>query len=80
MGEQIEKDYLREKEEKKLNKLNLSAKANDIKEQMVPNDNEKFTDSFHVTIKIKIFLIQNFGIILGLIFMFLMAIYSENIE
>ena len=81
MGEQIEKDYLEEKEKKKLKKLNLSTEAQNQREQEMPNDHEnKVPDSFDAIIKIKIFVIQNFGTVLGFIFMLLMAIYSENIE
>ena len=83
MGDQIERDYLEEKIIKKQNKINLTTEVHDEKEQGTPNASLKKAsadDSFNVTIKIKILLIQNVAILLGFMFMLLMAVYSEHIK
>ena len=81
MGDEIERDYIEEKEK---NKLKESSQNSEEVEQLdTQNSNVKrvlIEDSFNIMIKIKILLIQNVAIILGFSFMLLMAIYSDHIK
>lgn len=79
MGDQIEKDHLEEKRIKKLNEQkNVPAKTANALD--LNSKNNPIEDSFEITIKIKILLIQNVAILLGFFFMLLMANYSEHIK
>ena len=72
MGEEIERDYLLEKNRMKP----TTEEERNLNEEKNSNVNEEFD----LKIKIKILLIQNLGIILGFSLMLIMALFSENIN
>jgi zinc transporter ZupT len=72
MGDQIERDYLEEKLQKRIEKSNRDS----AEEKQLANKEA----SFDVMIKIKILIIQNLAILFGFSFMLIMAIYSDHIK
>ena len=78
MGDQIERDYLEEKQKKRQEEFNQLSEEEKQLENL--NTNPGLEDSFDVVIKIKILLIQNVAIMFGFSFMLIMAIYSEHIR
>ena len=85
MGEEIERDYMEEKRQKRhlamngltdeeKNLTNVSAKCDTSEERELDHNDCELRN------KIKVFLLQNAGIILGFSFMLIMALYSGNIS
>jgi hypothetical protein len=76
MGDEIERDYLTGKLDRKLKNLTEEERNLSSSLKKILNNREMFD----IKIKLKIIFIQNIGIILGFCFMLFMAIFSENIQ
>ena len=83
MGDEIERDYMEEKRQKKhleMNGLTDEEKNLTNASTKCHTTDEHESDNCELKNKIKVFLLQNTGIILGFSFMLLMALYSGNIS
>jgi len=76
MGDEIERDYLTAKLNRKLKNLTEEERNLSSSLKRILNNREMFD----MKIKFKIIFIQNIGIILGFCFMLFMAIFSEKIQ
>jgi hypothetical protein len=86
MGEEIEKDYLEEKNrERRLvfgKDENVEGSTSSSPNVLKENKSPKFFEpiEFDFKIKLKIIFIQNLGIIFGFSFMLIMAFVADNIN